>query len=674
MAKLPTMDDVPFAQTDPNKPIGNVNKTAIGEGVTALGQGAEKLGYDIQIGDARADAFDVASRHTDYLVGKAQLDNQYVNNPDTKAYEGDLHKLRDTTMQGLNPRAQNLLNNKIAPNATNSVIIMNDLAVAKAGQIAIQQNDERGQAVINQIVALPPGDPRRADLMASYTQTLRTLPLKPHEYDQRAGAFVKNLGQAEVQAAINSGDPVRLQKAIDQLNEARTSNTSPVTLNPKDRDAMIRTIYGEAANEPDAGKAAVANVILNRTKSGKYGGDTPTSVVMAKGQFEPWMWNDTRQRMLSLSPDDPQYKKIGGIVDSVASGETPDNTNGATHFVSPGGQAAMGRQMPAWASGQPLTIGGHNFYAPEGRVNRSNDTQFQVAGEGGQQPQPKEGNLFSFIPAQDREQLLSHAYQGQKAQIADQERMQRLQKQQRQEASDDQENAYRQKIFNNDPVQAKDIVGDPQLTREAQDRLIAVSNRANKPEPPAQISAKNTMDVIHSIHLPDGSPAKITSVDPIYQLYFDGGISSKDLEFAIKEFRQDRDTNGDPIQEQKKSFIKSVEPMIDKSNPLMGKIDQTGKQKLYEFTQDLEKGMAEDRKSGLNPRERMDPSSPRYMGKPEALQPYTKTISESLAGRTKQLSPTQQPILPAPNLPRVTPRLPGESPEEYLKRTKGPST
>ena len=43
----------------------------------------------------------------------------------------------------------------------------------------------------------------------------------------------------------------------------------------KDVDILARTIYGEARGESEIGKRAVASVILNRYKSGKwFAGDT----------------------------------------------------------------------------------------------------------------------------------------------------------------------------------------------------------------------------------------------------------------------------------------------------------------------------------------------------------------------------------------------------------------
>ena len=148
------------------------------------------------------------------------------------------------------------------------------------------------------------------------------------------------------------------------------SNDQGVALQvtPQDRDLMIRTVIGEAGNQPDLGKAAVANIIMNRTASGKWG-NSPGNVVLAKSQFEPWA---TRSReLMSYAPNSPQYQAAARVVDGVLAGHIPDVTGGMTHFYSPSAQAALGRPAPSWGQGPGLQIGAHRFYAPEGALSVS---------------------------------------------------------------------------------------------------------------------------------------------------------------------------------------------------------------------------------------------------------------------------------------------------------------
>ena len=109
-------------------------------------------------------------------------------------------------------------------------------------------------------------------------------------------------------------DMVEAKLPIPELDQA-VSN-----YDPEQRDYLIRTIAFEAADEADEGKAAVAHVILNRKRSGRWG-DNIKDVVTRPWQFEPWMTR--RTEMERLSPDDPRYEDAARIADAVLNGQTP---------------------------------------------------------------------------------------------------------------------------------------------------------------------------------------------------------------------------------------------------------------------------------------------------------------------------------------------------------------
>jgi N-acetylmuramoyl-L-alanine amidase len=130
----------------------------------------------------------------------------------------------------------------------------------------------------------------------------------------------------------------------------------------EERDYLVRTVAFEAAHETNKGKAAVAYVILNRKRSGKWG-STIKEVVMRPWQFEPWMTR--RQEMKELSPNDPRYQTVARIADAVLAGQIPDPTAGATHFLNPiVVRQRRGGSLPPWASGEGVSIGAHAFYSP----------------------------------------------------------------------------------------------------------------------------------------------------------------------------------------------------------------------------------------------------------------------------------------------------------------------
>jgi len=131
--------------------------------------------------------------------------------------------------------------------------------------------------------------------------------------------------------------------------------------NPEERDYLIRTIAFEASGEPEEGKAAVAHVILNRERSGRWG-DNIKDVVTHPWQFEPWMTR--RREMEKLSPDDPRYQNAALIADAVLIGRMPDPTAGATHFLNPiVVRKRRGGSLPSWARGDGQPIGRHTFYS-----------------------------------------------------------------------------------------------------------------------------------------------------------------------------------------------------------------------------------------------------------------------------------------------------------------------
>src|SRR4029450_11603674 len=108
-------------------------------------------------------------------------------------------------------------------------------------------------------------------------------------------------------------------------------STTLSSYNLEGRDNVIRTVAFEAPNEPAIGKAAVAHVVLNRKKSGRWG-DEIKKIVTQPWQFEPWMTR--RKEIEELSPNDPRYRKAARITDGVLDGDIPDPTVGGTHFLN----------------------------------------------------------------------------------------------------------------------------------------------------------------------------------------------------------------------------------------------------------------------------------------------------------------------------------------------------
>lgn len=119
-------------------------------------------------------------------------------------------------------------------------------------------------------------------------------------------------------------------------------------------DAMVRTVYGEADNDP-ASRQAVAGVIHNRaSRSGK----SYDQVVAEPGQFEAWNRPDARARMEALDPNSPDYQAIKAQIEPVISGQVSVPYD---HFYSPGVMKGRGQQAPAWDDGTGKIVGSQMF-------------------------------------------------------------------------------------------------------------------------------------------------------------------------------------------------------------------------------------------------------------------------------------------------------------------------
>jgi N-acetylmuramoyl-L-alanine amidase len=134
-----------------------------------------------------------------------------------------------------------------------------------------------------------------------------------------------------------------------------------------DIDTLARTIYGEARGEGFDGKVAVAWVVINRVRTGRYG-STVKDVCLRPRQFSCWNLDDpNRQRIEKVTPEDSVFAECLGIAALVYAafkgrgGALPsvlkDPTTRSTHYC-------VTKLEPYWARGETpvCTIGNHKFF------------------------------------------------------------------------------------------------------------------------------------------------------------------------------------------------------------------------------------------------------------------------------------------------------------------------
>ena len=125
-----------------------------------------------------------------------------------------------------------------------------------------------------------------------------------------------------------------------------------------DYEIMARTIFGEARGEPKADDIAIAHVICNRWRSGKwFGARSLAGVCLKRLQFSCWNHSDpTYKRMVNATAEElaPFVAVAKQAIEDLV-----DPTFGATHYY------ADTIPEPKWARGlvPTIKIGHHIFYA-----------------------------------------------------------------------------------------------------------------------------------------------------------------------------------------------------------------------------------------------------------------------------------------------------------------------
>lgn len=268
---------------------------------------------------------------------------------------------------------------------------------------------------------------------------------------------------------------------------------------------------------------------------------------------------------------------------------------------------------------------------------------------------PKTGDIRDFLLPNERAQFIREGQQRTDALIrakdADEQRARRLSMQ----AIEDGSNAAENKLISdteggtNDKVTAAQIA-DPtgtykDLTPAAKLRMIAFVNRPNKGEPASAASHALASNLVGDIR-----NGKVTDLAPIFDAYTkkdaDGnpiGLTNGDFNFVRQSFIDMQNPDGQKLGKVAEQFIADHKQAIDKANPLMGQIDMDGGDLLFQLRQNIEGKISAYRKEGKDPYDLFNPSKPDYLGKPEALAPYQKSIPESVQSFAARMRQQSQP-------------------------------
>jgi hypothetical protein len=188
-------------------------------------------------------------------------------------------------------------------------------------------------------------------------------------------------------------------------------------------------------------------------------------------------------------------------------------------------------------------------------------------------------------------------------------------------------------------------------------------------EAPIKTIPSVMLDLFTRIHAADGDPGKITSEAELNNAYINKRLSFEDFNRLRKEVADARTPDGEKLGKRRTDFVNGVAAQLDKSNPLMGKIDASDKQQVYEFGYYVDRKIEAYRKAGKDAHDLFDPSSPDYLGKPEVLAGFQKTLAQSMKDYSDGLR-RQSAGRPTGGVsPGGKARQPGETVQQYLERT-----
>lgn len=186
--------------------------------------------------------------------------------------------------------------------------------------------------------------------------------------------------------------------------------------------------------------------------------------------------------------------------------------------------------------------------------------------------------------------------------------------------------------------------------------------------------------IFQAINKPDGDKDKLTDENDLNH-YLGKGLTFEDIGRLRGEMQGKKTIQGRLEATVKNDFFNTYKSSITNSNPMLGKLDNIGDQKLYEFQYFIEQKVNQQRKEGKPVEALFNPNSDEFLGR--YVSQYARTPQQQMADLRKNMyAPITQeglaapvnglPQSPTPGLPptQKVQKLPGESAADFLKRKK----
>lgn len=223
------------------------------------------------------------------------------------------------------------------------------------------------------------------------------------------------------------------------------------------------------------------------------------------------------------------------------------------------------------------------------------------------------------------------------------------------------ENTILQDIASGAPTLTKaDVMANPDLTPTQKERLWPKLGGGSRSL--ADISHVVSSDLFTRIHAPDGDPNKITDENELNDEFAAGHLNRPDLDWLRKEVQNARTPEGDMLGKRMTDFFSAVEPQINQKGMFGLPTNPKGAEQMYRFEDMVRRKVQEKKKKGEDPFSLFDPAAPDYLGKPDTVGSYAKSMTENVQDITNTMT----------SVPGSTPGAvygPGSSAEQPLGAT-----
>lgn len=222
----------------------------------------------------------------------------------------------------------------------------------------------------------------------------------------------------------------------------------------------------------------------------------------------------------------------------------------------------------------------------------------------------------------------------------------------------------------NPPLTAQDLI-DSSLGKYDDNgfqSLLAVLHARSKEHDGAEIKTDPTafFDLFNRIHAAPGDKRRLTDELEIQNAFGTRHkLSFTDMTRLRKEFQEARTPEGERLSVTKREALDGLKTQITKSNMLMGKIDQDGDYQFYLYHQYINRKIDEYRAAKKDPHTLFDSSNPEWIGRPEVLGQFRKTMQQSIKDFSSKMREEKNKT---PALPPEHMRKPGESYGDWKKR------